>query len=103
MKRLPIITSVMTQIKFSESRLENYFNNTSRDNKELGDNFSEDFEEVDWRSAHTAAKGSIQMVFAGHESSVIICVDIPITAYFLVTGIKTYNERYKLTFAVYMS
>ena len=103
MKQFPIVASVMTQVKFSESRLENYFNKTPQDKKELGQKFSEDLVNIDCRSVHAVANGSVQLVFAGDENSVRICVDIPTTTYFLVTGIKTVNERYKLTFAVSMS
>jgi hypothetical protein len=103
MKRLRIVTSVMTQIKLPESRLENYFNSNSKGTKQLRDNFCGDFENIDWLSAHAAARASVQMVFASDESSVVICVDIPTTAHFLVTGIKTFKESYKLAFAVSMS
>lgn len=103
MKRLPTITSVTTQIKFSESRLENYFNSTSQDTRAPGDSLSRDFENIDWVSVHAAAKGSIQLVFASDKSGVILCVDIPTTTCFLTTGIRTYNESYKLAFAVSMS
>lgn len=93
----------MAHIKFSESRVEHYFNNRYQDNEGPGENFSEDFESITCRSIHTAAHGSIEMVFSSDESSVIICVDIPVTTYFFVTGIKTQNDGYRLAFVASMS
>ena len=103
MKRFPIITSAVAQIKFLEQRVENYFNRKSSDNEVFQENFSQDFENIAFRSLHTMGQGSVQVVFASDKSNLILCVEIPTNTYFLVTGIKTVHEQYRLTFAASMS
>jgi hypothetical protein len=44
------------------------------------------------------------MVFANGKDSAIVCVEIPTTTYFLVTGIKAgKKDSYKLALSVSMS
>lgn len=101
MKRFPIITSAVAQIKFLEQRVENYFNRKSSDNEVFQENFSQDFENIAFRSLHTMGQGSVEVVFASDKSNLIL--EIPTNTYFLVTGIKTLHEQYRLTFAASMS
>ncbi len=103
MKRFPMVTSALAQIKFLEQRVENYFNRKFQGNDVSQEKFSAGFENFTSHSLHTMGQGSVQMVFASDESNVILCVEIPTITYFLVTGIKTINDEYRLTFAASMS
>lgn len=95
--------AVLTKLKFSKSRLERYFNNSSLNDHEFQDELSNDFETIATRSIHTNAKGHVQVVFAMEEESDVMSVDIPTSAHFLVTGIRTYKRPYRVAFAVSLS
>lgn len=97
-----MVESVMSQVKFSTSRLEKYFNNIPPYNKGLNQRLSNDFENIDCRSTHTIARGSVQMVFT-RKNGASVCIDIPTSAHFLVTGLKTYGRPYRLRFAASLS
>lgn len=103
MKQFPVVESVMTQVKFSEARLEKYFNKTPFVEKGLADKFSRDLENIACRSIHTIAKGFIKVVFANGKGNSVMSVDIPVSAHFLVTGVRTYRQRSRMTFAASLS
>ena len=103
MKRFPTVEAVLTKVKFSQSRLEKYFNNSGLNDYELKDKLSNDFETIATRSIHTNAKGHVQVVFAMDRESAVMSVDIPTSAHFLVTGIRTYKRPYRVAFAVSLS
>jgi hypothetical protein len=101
MKRLPEVESVMTQVEFSLSRVERHFNRTCFDDPKLRQRLSSDFENIACKSIHTVAKGFVQLVFGIGAST--ISVDIPASTRFLVTGIRTYTQPYKVAFAASLS
>ena len=103
MKRFPAVEAVLTKVKFSQSRLERYFNNSGFNDHELKDKLSNDFETIATRSVHTNAKGHVQVVFAIDRESAMMSVDIPTSAHFLVTGIRTYKRPYRVAFVVSLS
>jgi len=103
MKRFPAVEAVLTKVKFSPSRLERYFNNSGLNDHELKNKLSNDFETIATRSVQTIAKGHVEFVFAIDRLSAVISVDVPTSAHFLVTGIRTYRRPYKVAFAVSLS
>jgi hypothetical protein len=103
MKRIPTVESVVTKVKFSQRRLERYFNESILNEQELKDRVSKDFETIACRSVHTAAKGHVQVVFAQQSGDAMVSVDIPTSTHFIVTGIRTYKRPYHIAFAVSLS
>jgi hypothetical protein len=103
MKRFPAVEAVLTKVKFSQSRLERYFNNSGLNDHELKEKLSNDFETIAIRSVRTTAKGHVQVVFAIDGESAVMSIDIPTSAHFLVTGIRTYKRPYRVAFAVSLS
>ena len=97
-----MVESVMSQVKFSMSRLEKYFNNIPPHNKGLNQRLSTDFENIDCRSTHTVARGSVQMVLTS-KNGASVSIDIPTRAHFLVTALRTYRQPYRLRFAASLS
>ena len=103
MKRFSTVTSVLAQIKFLEEKVENYFNSRRQKNEVSRENFSKDFENIALRSLHTMGQGSVRVALASDRGKIVRYMDIPTTTYFLVTGIRTIGEEYRLTFAASMS
>jgi hypothetical protein len=83
--------------------LERYFNNSDLSDHELKDKLSNDFESIATRSVQTKANGHVQVVFAMDEEGAVMSVEIPTSALFLVTGIRTYKRPYRIAFAVSLS
>jgi hypothetical protein len=103
MKRFPAVESVLTKVKFSQSRLERYFNSSGLNDHDLKKRLSNDFEPIATRSVQINANGHVQVVFAMDSESAVMSVDIPTSAHFLVTGIRTYKRPYRVAFAVSLS
>jgi hypothetical protein len=103
MKRFPAVEAVLTKVKFSQSRLERYLNSSGDNDHGPMDKLSNDFETIAARSVQTKAKGHVQVVFAMDRGSAVMSVDIPTSAHFLVTAIRTYKRPYRVAFAVSLS
>jgi hypothetical protein len=97
MKQIPVIKSVMIEVKLSEPRIEKYLNSGNFNRRELGPNISNDFENIACRSVHAKAGGSVQVVFA-HQK-----VKVSTIAHFLVTAIGTCRQPYRVAFAASLS
>jgi hypothetical protein len=103
MKRFPAVEAVLTKVKFSQSRLERHLNNSRLNDHELKNKLSNDFETIATRSVVTNAKGHVQVVYAMDTESAMKSVEIPTSAHFIVTGIRTYKRPYRVAFAVSLS
>ena len=103
MKRFPTRESVVTHVEFSKWKIEKYFNKSSINDQEFMHKISNDFETIGSKSVHIVAKGYLQVVCAKNKRRAVKSADIPTSAHFLVTGVRTHNQPYRVAFAVSLS
>jgi hypothetical protein len=63
MKQSSIVTSVMSQVRFPEGKLERFFNGLTEPPCKFQNYACKDFEDIHYFCAETPVKGVVQIVF----------------------------------------
>lgn len=104
MKRLPIITSIQSKLRFSDDELKQTFVQSRATEIDSEDNYKvyNGFETFPHASAGVTLKGNLHIAFfnSGGKSSVI---ELPAITEFLVTGIEEKDGSYKYCLASSLS
>src|SRR3954447_3206528 len=73
-----IQTSVVSQVRLPEDRLEGLFH-SSDSIKGFGNSNLRNYENLTWCTLQTPAKGVVQVVFTNKKTNKMVCAEIPIT------------------------
>jgi hypothetical protein len=108
MKKFLSIKSVRSNIELPAHSLEEYVNNfrNKRNSRSIlaanGRSFSNQFENIEVRSAHAPVTGTIEIVFNKKREN-NECLHVPVATGFFFTCIKRENGSYKLYWSASMS
>ena len=104
MHKLLVVVSVTSNINFPKRKLEDEVNNRKRRGKL---NFTDiplpGYEDISWHFGPTRVSGEVEIVVENKQSDTLICLDVPVTATFLVGCTKRIHDKYKLATAVSLS
>ena len=103
MQPSPRQTSVVSKVKLPEERLEYFFNERFEPHKEDRHSNLKDFSNLNWCSTEAPAHGTVQIVLSNRRTNRILCAEIPVKTYFLVTATRTNNQPCELTFGLSLS